>query len=218
MTETSRFPQRGTGEEISSADLLRECGRRLTDAALWQAFQERFNRQITTYVIRTVWMLHGKTDSDVICDLVQDVHLRLLQNEGRVMSGFRGETDFSVLAFLGRTAMGVVSDYYRSQQAGKRRPAEIISIEEARRHEEHSKVPADLDVTSILSWIDVQRLIDSEPDRRNATRNVLIFKLHYVEGLTMREISQYPGFDLTEAAIEVILKNLRTELKKRMGR
>ena len=204
---------------MSSADLLRECGRRLTDASLWKVFHERFHRQITTYVVRTVLMFRGKTDTDLVCDLVQDVHLRLLKNNGRGMSGFRGETDFSVLAFLGRTAMGVVSDHYRSQQAGKRRPAEIISIEEARRHRaEEAEIPADLDVTSILSWIDVQRLIDSEPDRRNATRNVLIFKLHYVEGLTVREISHYPGFNLTEAAIEVILKNLRNELRRRMGR
>ena len=219
MTEASRFRQRGAGNDISSADLLRECGRRLTDAALWKLFHDRFHRQITTYVIRTIWMLHGKTDPDLVCDLVQDVHLRLLQNNGRVMSGFRGETDFSVLAFLGRTVMGVVSDYYRSQQAGKRRPAEIISIEEARRHEaEEAEIPAELDVTAILSWIDVRRLIESEPDRRNATRNVLIFKLHYVEGLTVKEISQYPGFNLTEAAIEVILKNLRNELRRRIGR
>ena len=73
-------------------------------------------------------------------------------------------------------------------------------------------------MTAILSWIDVQRLIESEPDRKNATRNVLIFKLHHIEGLTMREISQYPGFDLTESAIEKILRNLRAQLRKRMGR
>ena len=216
MTEPNRFRHDGTST-ISSADLLRECGRKLTDVALWQTFQSRFHRQITTYVLRTVWMFHGKTDPEVVCDLVQDVYLRLLQSKGRPMSGFRGETDFSVLAFLGRISMGVVSDYFRSQKAGKRKPAEIISFEVARRGEEKTHAD-DLDVTSILSWIDVSRLIESERDRRNATRNVLIFKLHYVEGLTVREISQYPGFDLTEPAIEVILKNLRTQLKKRMGR
>ena len=114
--------------------------------------------------------------------------------------------------------MGVVSDYYRARQAGKRQTAEIVSIDQARQQEERSNTAEELDVTSILSWIDVQRLVESEPDRRNATRNVLIFKLHYVEGLTVREISQYPGFDLTESAIEIILKNLRAQLKKRMGR
>lgn len=220
MNQASRFGfrQRGADNDVSSADLLRECGRRLTDAALWQEFQERFHRQLTVYVMRTIWKLNAKGNVDLICDLVQDVYLRLLQNNGRVMSGFRGETDFSVLAFLGRTAMGVVSDYYRARQAGKRQTAEIVSIDQARHQEERSNTAEELDVTSILSWIDVQRLVESEPDRRNATRNVLIFKLHYIEGLTVREISQYPGFDLTESAIEIILKNLRAQLKKRMGR
>lgn len=218
MTDTGRFASRVPDSQMSSADLLRECGRRLTDASLWKIFHERFHRQITLYVIRTILMFRGKTEPSLVCDLVQDVYYRLLKNKGSMMIGFRGETDFSALAFLGRTTMGIVSDYFRSQQADKRRPAEIISFEQARREEASRDTPADLDVTSILEWIDVQRLIDSEPDRRHATRNVLIFKLHYVEGLTVREISQYPGFDLTEGAIEVILKNLRNELRRRMGR
>jgi RNA polymerase sigma factor (sigma-70 family) len=218
VTEAGSFRHGGTGSDISSADLLRECGRRLTDAGLWQTFQERFHRQITTYVMRTIWRLNGKGDVDLICDLVQDVYFRLLQNNGRVMSGFRGESDFSVFAFLGRTAMGVVSDFYRARQADKRQTAEIISIDEARQNEERRSKADDLDVSSILSWIDVRRLIESDPDRRNAVRNVLIFKLHYVDGLTMKEISQYPGFDLSESAVEKILKNLRTQLKKRLGR
>ena len=114
--------------------------------------------------------------------------------------------------------MGTVSDYYRSKQAEKRQPAEIISIEEVRRGEEQKGAVEDLDVSAILSWIDVQRLIESEPDRKNATRNVLVFKLHYLEGLTIGEISQYPGFDLTTSSIEKILRHLRAQLRKRMGR
>lgn len=114
--------------------------------------------------------------------------------------------------------MGVVSDFYRARQADKRHTAEVISIDEARETEERSNTTEDLDVSTILSWIDVNRLIESEPDRRNAARNVLIFKLHHVDGLTVREISQYPGFDLSESAVEKILKNLRGQLKKRLGR
>ena len=214
MTETSRF--REVNPEFPSADLLRECGRKVTDAALWETFQQRFHRQITTYVFRCL-RSRGGAGSDVARDLVQEVYLRLLQDRGRLMSSFRGETEFSVLAFLGRVSMGGVSDYFRSQHADRRMPAQIISIDQARRVEEESRAD-DLDVTAILSWIDVDRLIESEPDRRNATRNVLIFKLHHVEGLTVREISQYPGFDLTEPAIEVILKTLLLQLKKRLGR
>ena len=217
MTEAGAFHQGGDNPDLSSADLMRECGRRVTDVELWKTFEERFHRHITNYVLRTLRVMHERPDADVACDLVQEVYLRLLQDRGRLMSSFRGETHFSVLAFLGRMSMGVTSDYFRSRKAGKRMPAEVISIDQALRAEEESRAD-DVDVTAILSWIDVNRLIESEPDRRNATRNVLIFKLHHVEGLTVREISQYPGFDLTPPAIEGILKNLRNQLKKRMGR
>jgi RNA polymerase sigma factor (sigma-70 family) len=217
MTEVTRFP-RGDTANLSLADLLRLCGRKLTDPVLWELFQQRFHRLIATYTIRTLRAFHRMPDADLVCDLMQDVYLRLVRGDGRVLKAFRGETDFSVFAFLGRITMGVVSDYHRSQHAGKRQPAEVVSIEQARRGERREKLPDDIDVTSLLSWIDVGRLIESEPDRRNATRNVLIFKLHYVEGLTFKEISQFPGFNLTETAIAAILKNLRTQLKKRMGR
>jgi RNA polymerase sigma factor (sigma-70 family) len=216
MTEPIKFGRQTTRVDLSSAELLRECGRKLTDVELWQAFQERFHTRITAYVVRALRFFRRNQDPDLVCDLVQQVYLRLLYNNGRAMSGFREETDFSVFAFLGRMSMSAVSDHFRPQQAGKR-TAEIISIDEARRVEEDRPAP-DLDVTAILSWIDVGRLIESEPDRRNATRNVLIFKLHYLEGLTVREISCYPGFDLTASAIEVILKNLREQLRRKMGR
>jgi RNA polymerase sigma factor (sigma-70 family) len=216
MTETNKFARRATRADLSSAELMRECGRKLTDVVLWQAFQERFHARITAYVVRSLSFFRRTQDSDLVCDLVQQVYVRLLLNNGRAMSGFREETDFSVLAFLGRMSMSAVSDHFRPQQAGKR-TAEIISIDEARRVEEDKPAP-DLDVTAILSWIDVGRLIESETDRRNATRNVLIFKLHYLEGLTVREISSYPGFDLTESSIEVILKNLREQLRRKLGR
>jgi RNA polymerase sigma factor (sigma-70 family) len=216
MTHVRRIPGHRAGDELSSAELLRQCGQKLTDVALWQTFHERFHKRITAYVIRTIAILRHNPDHDLVCDIVQDVYLRLLQNNGRAMSSFREETDFSVFAFLGRMTMRAVSDHFRPQQAGKR-SAEIISIDDARRIEEDSRVD-DLDISGILSWIDVDRLIQAEPDRRNATRNVLIFKLYYVEGLTVKEISQYPGFDLTESAIEVILKNLRVQLRKKMGR
>jgi DNA-directed RNA polymerase specialized sigma24 family protein len=117
--------------------------------------------------------------------------------------------------------MRVVADYQRSQQAGKRQAGEVISFEEARRSTEVdglNDVPAgDLDVASILSWIDVQRLVESDPDRKHARRNILVFKLHYIEGLTPEEISDYPGFDLTRSSAEKIIKNLRLQLQKRIG-
>ena len=98
-------------------------------------------------------------------------------------------------------------------------PVREISIEEARER----RVPfpgeaTELDLSAILGWIDVERLVDADMDRKHATRNVLIFKLHYIDGFTPEEIAQFPGFELTASGIEVALTRLKARLRKRIGK
>jgi len=219
MTDPQRFAE-GAPADISSADLLRECGLKLTHPGLWRLFQERFHRTLVTYVMRVMWnRFRVESLEDDACDLVQDVYLRLLMDNGRLLRSFQGITDFAVRAFLARVTLSVVTDHYRAEQTLKRRPAEIVSIQEARKQgRDLQGEAADLDITSILSWIDVEKLMESESDHRNAARNVLIFKLHYVDQFTVREIAQFPAFKLKEGAIDLILQNLRSLLRKRLGR
>ena len=219
MTDTLRFRRTETGETLSSADLLRECGQRMTDPVLWKQFQDRFHKTIMTFIMRVMWNRFRNDCLEEACDLVQDVYLRLLDDNGRVLRSFKGDADYSVKAFLARVAVNVVSDHHRSIEAGKRRPADIISIEEAR--SQNRELPgegAELDLDSVLSLIDVERLVESTSDRRNATRNVLIFKLYYLDHLTAAEIAAVPTFGLKASAVHAVLENMRAHLKKRMGR
>jgi RNA polymerase sigma factor (sigma-70 family) len=219
MADISRFRWRGADDDISSADLLRECGQKLTDRDLWQKFQERFQKLIFTYLLRGLRYRSAEDSAELANDLAQDVYMRLVQNDGRMLRSFKGNTDFSVMAFLARVSVTVVTDYHRYQTAGKRQGAQVISIDEARQNS--AALPgeaAELDFGAILSWIDVERLVDSDMDRKHAARNVLIFKLHYIDGFTPGEISRFPGFDLTESGIEVVLQRLKTRLQKRIGK
>lgn len=219
MTETLRFRRSGSEDPLSSADLLRECGQRLTDPVLWKEFQARFHKTILTSITRVMWSRFRTDCLEEACDVAQDVYIRLLADKGRLLRSFKGETDLSVKSFLARVTVNIVSDHYRLQRADKRQPADIISIEHARQQgRDLAGEGAELDVASILAWIDVERLMDSESDRRNAARNVLIFKLHYVDGFPVSEIAEFPAFGLKESAIHLVLQNMRTHLKKRMGR
>src|SRR2546426_4440328 len=115
--------------ETSAADLLRECGEKLTDRALWTEFQGRFRRRIFLYLMRALRLRRIQDDAcDVVPDLAQEVYLRLVQHDGRVLRSFRGTTEFSVLAFLGRISSSVVTDYQR-QLATEKRRAPVIPIE-----------------------------------------------------------------------------------------
>jgi RNA polymerase sigma factor (sigma-70 family) len=184
---------------------------------LWQKFQERFQRLIFMYLLRALRERRlNEEAADLVGDMAQDVYMRLVQNDGRMLRSFRGETDFSVMAFLGRVSVSVVSDHYRYQKAEKRE-AQVIPIDRSRPGEVLPGEAVDFDVSTVLAWIDVERLVDSDADRKNATRNVLIFKLHYVDGFTAAEIAQFPGFDLSESGIEVVLRKLKARLQKRIG-
>ncbi len=219
MADPLRFGRRAVDGDLSSAELLRQCGESLTDAALWKEFQRRFHKTILTFVMRAMCNAFRTDCLKEACDIAQDVYLRMLDNNGRMLRSFKGDTDFSVKAFLSRVAVNVVSDQYRKTMAEKRRPAEIISIEEARQQgRELAGEAVELDIPSILSWIDVERLMNSESDRRNAARNVLIFKLHHVDGFSVQEIAEFPGFGLKETAIRDALDHMRAHLQKRMGK
>jgi RNA polymerase sigma factor (sigma-70 family) len=203
---------------MTSADLLRECGSRLTNRALWEKFQERFQKLIFLYLLRALnaRKLEGEL-TDSVADLAQDVYLRLVQHDGRILRTFRGSTDYSVMAFLARVSVSVVTDHQRHNTADKRSAGVVVSFEGAREmDEELERETSDLDaksLASILSWIDVERVLQKDPDQRHARRNLLIFKLHYIDGFNSAEIAAFPGFDLTPSGVNSILSRLRKRLQ-----
>src|SRR6266566_9880969 len=126
-----RFPWRQPGEP-SAADLLRECGLKLTNRTLWTKFQERFQGLIFLYLLRALRYRSIQEDAaDIVPDLAQEVYLRLVQHDGRILRAFRGTTEFSVMAFLARISGSVVQDYQRHGASDKRR-AQVIPIESAK--------------------------------------------------------------------------------------
>jgi len=202
--------------EISSADLLRQCGEKLADRRLWEIFGMRFHRLIFVYLLRSL-RHHSKHDDvqELVADLAQEVYVRLVRANGSMLRGFRGENDYSVAAFLARVCVSVVSDHFRQQEGTFRQAQNVISLEEARdamrRSDEHQD---ELNISAILSWIDIQRVIESDPDQKNAQRNVLIFKLFYIDGLTAQEIAANPGFNLTESGVQGVLLRLRKRISQ----
>ncbi len=219
MTRVVRQPNPKELNDVASPDLLRECGNRLTDPELWEEFQKRFQRRIFLYLLRACRISRGQQDAlrEVILDLAQEVYVRLVKNDGRMLQSFRGQTEFSVKAFLARVAASVVSDHFRYQMAEKRQ-AQVISLDHAKEMIENARIDGtDLDAKSVgalLSWIDVERVLNNDEDRKNATRNLLIFKLHYMDGFTASELSAFPGFDLTVSGIEAVLNRMRKKLRR----
>jgi hypothetical protein len=60
----------------------------------------------------------------------------------------------------------------------------------------------------------MERIVEGDPDRKNARRNALIFQLHYIAGFECGEIARFPGFELTEAGVQTILARLRKRIQE----
>jgi DNA-directed RNA polymerase specialized sigma24 family protein len=213
----SRWRQAG---DTPPGDLIRECGEKLTDRGLWSKFQERFQGLIFLYLMRALRLRRIRDDAgDIVPDLAQEVYVRLVQRDGQNLRSFRGTTEFSVMAFLARISSSVVQDYQRQLMSGKRR-ANVVPIETAKAGEMAGARSTDstgLDsniLSSILSWIDIERVVEGDPDRKNARRNALIFKLHYIDGFGAGEIARFPGFQLTKSGVETILARIRKRIQQ----
>src|SRR5262249_55715843 len=176
------------GGDTSAADLLRLCGEKLTDRPLWAKFQQRFQGLIYLYLMRSLRIRRIQEDvTGIVPDLAQEVYLRLVQRDGRILQSFRGTTEFSVMAFLARISLSVVQDYQRAANSEKRR-GQVVPIDSVRPTEHASNSSA---MTTLARLIDVEKAIQADPDRKNARRNVLIFKLHYVDGFQASEIAKF---------------------------
>jgi RNA polymerase sigma factor (sigma-70 family) len=172
------------------------------------------------YLLRAL-KYHSKRDDvlEVVADLGQDVYVRMVKNNGSLLRSFRGETDIAVHSFLGRVCSSVVTDHLRRDGSMKRLGDNIVSLEEAKETIEISRHSGDeLDVVALLSWIDIERVVAADPDHKHAQRNALIFKLHYIDGLTAEEIARYPGFDLSESGVEAVLVRLRKRIRNEQKR
>jgi RNA polymerase sigma factor (sigma-70 family) len=214
---SGRFRWHEAGDDASGADLLRECGEKLTDREIWARFQHRFQGLIFLYLLRALRYQSMREDvSGIVPDLAQEVYIRLVRRDGHALRSFRGTTEFSVMAFLARFCTNVVADHFQSQTRDKRK-AQVISIEDARLRETRDaggSRPDPNSLSSILAWIDIERIVESDADRKNARRNALIFKLHHIDGLSALEISQVPGFGLTRGGVETVLARLRKKIQE----
>jgi RNA polymerase sigma factor (sigma-70 family) len=195
-----------------STELLRLCAKDLRNSELWDEFYARFRRKILLYLLRAFRTRGGRSEeftrySD---DWMQEFFTKLVQNDGHAINSFRGTTEESVCAFLCTIAVSIVADQLRFQRALRRR-AQVLSLD---RVETASVPPADSEArfVAIVKLIDVEKMLRADDHSKNPARDLLIFKLHFVEGLSPREIASIPALKLTTSGLEKVLGRLRNRL------
>ena len=69
--------------------------------------------------------------------------------------------------------------------------------------------------SALLELIDLEKALRADEESKNPERDLLIFKLHFVEGLSAREIASMPGLKLTTSGLEKVLNRVRNRLVRK---
>lgn len=215
--------------EWTVVELLKRCSMRPPDEAAWQEFVRRYDHTIRMSVVKT---FHRKAreemdrkpqfPEDLIEDLVQAVYMRLVEDHNRALERFEGEYANSIFQYLSMISINVVRDYFREMRAQKR-PKVSYSLDElletsgdgALHEEARSRLDGQpLGCAREAYTIDeIEQALDKAIIGKNRNRDMLIFKLRYVEGLTLEEITKVMALEISAISVGSILNRIIKKLR-----
>lgn len=198
-------------------ELARACAHS-ADTGEWAEFMGRCAPVAALVASRVARMWQGGTASAaVVDDIVQEVFLKLCEQERRILREFRPQGENSFLALLRVVTASVANDYFRRHYSEKRGGKVVTMVLD---DEPSSVVPFASDKNA-----DMQRaVLFSELDHKlrgatgvTANRDRTIFWLYYLQGLTADEIAALPGTELSAKGVESALRRITSWLRKQLA-
>ncbi|HEY2391487.1 MAG TPA: sigma-70 family RNA polymerase sigma factor [Candidatus Angelobacter sp.] len=190
------------------------------DKIAWEEFVRRYRPLIARVIFRSVHRI-GNTSPALVEDLVQDVFLKLLNNNFYILKNFETEQGPALSGFLKIVATNVADGYCRTVMADARG---AWTSEEQFLKNPGTELNSHLEAVDSSSTTEREILIE-EINRQlqtysqdpNFERDRKIFWLYYREGLSAQAISSLPGLGLTKKGIESILFGMTQKIRQRLA-
>lgn len=216
-------------KELSHNDLVKLCAQQPENNEAWLEFCNRFDECIWLAIIRECnekGLIRDISESkQIIQDLVQDVYVRLVENDCNALKKFKGTFENSMFTYLGKIAKNVVRNHITKIKAKKRPPIQK-SIDEPLWN---SKKRREVLVKEILELPDndsdknfnfqdskakIEKLLNKILKGKNKQRNKIIFKLYLYEQFSPNEIASQFGFGLSPKTVSNIIRKIILNLRK----
>ncbi len=222
-------------KRLSNRDIVE----RLLDAEpsdrVWEEFVTRFQGRIRLVVLRSFQTeaernpgLDTGSTPDAVLDLTQEVFLKLLESDRRALTRFRARSEHSIHTYLHTIAVNLVRDHFKKLRAQKT-PKASSSLSNLVQQELESDGPS-YDQALVSDGPGPERFVASQElrDRMGATierasrdastgpRDRLIFRMYFIEGLTVGEIASLPSIGLTESGVEKCIRRIRQALREEL--
>jgi RNA polymerase sigma factor (sigma-70 family) len=215
-------------QQLGVPELIARCSVRPVDELAWQEFVRRYHTTIRNAVLKTFRnKLREEIErreqfpDDTGEDLVQSVYCRLVENRSQALRRFKGHHDNSIYQYLMMISVNVVRDYFREMSALKR-PKISYSLDEVlaadgaaamfgdRTRVETVPAPGG---NSPFTMEEIDSALKKAVGWRNRDRNILIFQLYYIEGLTLEEIINLLELGITAVGVNSILNRITRRMR-----
>lgn len=216
-------------KDIADRFVIAECAQSANNQIAWREFIRRFDRHIKLTVIRAYKYvaISAKTKQNIskeeVRDLVQDVYIRLVRNNCKLLKNFRPSNNGSIYAYLTLTSASVVKDYFKKTGRLKRRGS-LLSICEELDSPQASCIMnnrlASFTFTNPEEQIIAKDLLgkleehySSVNSKGNNRIKEMIFKLYFLKGMSIKDISRINGLNVSLNNINTIIWRMRKEIK-----
>jgi RNA polymerase sigma-70 factor (ECF subfamily) len=204
--------------KATTNELAQGCARS-TDAAEWGELVRRCRPLVATVVLRVCRLWLCTPTTALIDDVVQEVFLKLCEQERRILRDFRPRGEDSFLGLLRIVAASVANDHFRRLYSVKRGGKVVTSSlgdEQAVAGPDQLQDSAELQQAVLLAQLDKKmRLAPDLISERDRT----IFWLYYRQGFTADEIAHMTECGLSAKGVESALRRVtlwvRDEIEKR---
>jgi len=205
------------GPRTSVNDLAKSCACSV-DAAEWEEFVCRCAPLASLVALRISRMWVTAPSPATVDDIVQEVFLKLCEQERRILRDFQPRGEDSFLGLLRIVSASVANDYFRRLYSAKRGGNVVTTplFEEVAQLPGDDARPESIIHRSVL-LAELDQMLRSAP-KVVAERDRALFWLYYRQGFTAEEIARMTAIGLTAKGVESALRRvtvwLRGEIKR----
>jgi RNA polymerase sigma-70 factor (ECF subfamily) len=198
-------------------DLAKACAHS-ADAAEWQQFVARCVPLASLVALRISRMWMSDPSPGTVDDIVQEVFLKLCEQQRRILRDFEPRGEDSFLGLLRTVTASVANDYFRRLYSVKR-GGKVVTMplldEDMQLHPDAARPAARMQQATLFAQLD--QMLRSAPPAISE-RDRALFWLYYRQGYTAEEIARLPAAGLTAKGVESALRRVTVWLREEIAR
>lgn len=201
----------------SMNDLAKICAHS-ADAAEWGEFVRRCTPLASLVALRIARQWLGSPSPATVDNIVQEIFLKLCEQERRIMRDFEPRGEDSFLGLLRLVSASVATDYFRRQYSAKRggKVVTVPLLEEGLQMPVASgRQAGEMRRSALLAQLDSK--LRSAPEIIGE-RDRAFFWLYYRQGFTAEEIAGLAASGLTAKGVESALRRVTIWLRAEIER